>query len=1192
MKTPVKQNFAFFIALAAMLFTGLFSFAQTSIKPAASRGFKIIPFERKAFIENKHQFDQLLPQDKQDFKFCIDKGQQVLFFADGLCFRFTKYKKTRLALFGIFKSEQERELQQRSLQTTNQYIGMKWLNCNPNATIIAEEKQSTQFTYNVKNDDGVFTNIACEGYSRITYKELYPGIDVEYVFHPEKGFKYNILVHAGADISNIKMQYDAGTRLSIKNGNLYIKTICGDIVDHAPLSFYTDSRSELPSSFTLENNVVSFALAPGSSGQDITIDPWTLVPGFTPAQAYDNGVDNTGNVYVYGGGQGAYIVEKYPPGGGAAIWSLANSGVDQAYYGDMLVENSGNFYLSEGFVASGGHTYKYSPTSAPIWQSTIDGSYQEHWRLALNCITSKVIVAGGGTTSPTLNIAEIDVNTGVLINAKSNNPTHEDMAGLCVDDAGKSYMIGANSNSVYFTDNANNTLAIVANGYNMSEIGVFGTPSFYPAGAANGYNCMALGGSSFLFTSDGAELKKWDINTQALVSSVAIPGGQQNMGNGLLADGCNNIFVGSINGVYRYDFNLVQKEFQATTAAVYDIAYAINSDIVASGDGFVQTLPFGRESCGAANIIVTTDPCNAAVNTVSVTPTQGVPPFSFFWDDGNTDSVRTNLSLGDHIVSIKDGSCTPSFFSDTVTIGGASTAIAIVKNNPLCVGGTDGDITVTLLSNQQITGVTWTPTVTNSLLNDSTTKATGLTSGTYNCFVTSDLGCSFDTTITLIAQSPNPSADFTALQACEDQPIAFNDNSTSAIGNINAWSWNFGDSPANVTTQNTNHTYTDSGTFNATLIVTTAAGCRDTIQKQIIIHPLPSADFTFNNVCEGAVAFFSDLSTVNPPDVVQIWTWDFGDGAPFKNNQNTSHLYPATGPYSVELTVTSNFGCKDSVTKTFTVNPVPVVSFTSADTNGCSIFCANMQSNVNLAGGNVAAYAWDYGVPGATGNTANGSYCYSNSTSNDAVPVQQEFDVSLTVTSDSGCVSTVSKNNYIVVYPNPIAEFSVDAQVVSIVNPGITITNTSHGESTWFWNFGDSLTDIISDPLPHVYADTGTYTIKLNIANQYGCLDSTTRVVIIEPDWAFFVPNAFTPNSDNINDVFSGSGYGFIEYQMIIFDRWGNKIYATDNYDKPWDGTANEGKEAAQMDVYVYQINVKDPKRVKHTYMGTVTLVR
>jgi gliding motility-associated-like protein len=61
---------------------------------------------------------------------------------------------------------------------------------------------------------------------------------------------------------------------------------------------------------------------------------------------------------------------------------------------------------------------------------------------------------------------------------------------------------------------------------------------------------------------------------------------------------------------------------------------------------------------------------------------------------------------------------------------------------------------------------------------------------------------------------------------------------------------------------------------------------------------------------------------------------------------------------------------------------------------------------------------------------------------------------------------------------------------------------------------------------------------------------------------------------------------------MTIFDRWGNKIYATDNYDKPWDGTANEGKEAAQMDVYVYHIVVKDPKRVKHTYMGTVTLVR
>ena len=83
-------------------------------------------------------------------------------------------------------------------------------------------------------------------------------------------------------------------------------------------------------------------------------------------------------------------------------------------YGDMLVEGSGNFYLCEGYVGSGAHTYKYGPASNQIWQSTSDGQFREHWRLALNCVTNKVIVAGGGTTSPTLNIAEIDVKVSDL----------------------------------------------------------------------------------------------------------------------------------------------------------------------------------------------------------------------------------------------------------------------------------------------------------------------------------------------------------------------------------------------------------------------------------------------------------------------------------------------------------------------------------------------------------------------------------------------------------------------------------------------------------------------------------------------------------------------------------------------------------------------------------------------------------
>ena len=97
---------------------------------------------------------------------------------------------------------------------------------------------------------------------------------------------------------------------------------------------------------------------------------------------------------------------------------------------------------------------------------------------------------------------------------------------------------------------------------------------------------------------------------------------------------------------------------------------------------------------------------------------------------------------------------------------------------------------------------------------------------------------------------------------------------------------------------------------------------------------------------------------------------------------------------------------------------------------------------------------------------------------------------------------------------------------------------------------------------------------------------------MIEPDFMFYIPNAFTPDGDGINDSFIGQGMFVNEFEMLIFDRWGNLIYKTDDITKPWDGKANSGNESAQMDVYIYLIKVTDFKLTKHSYRGTVTLVK
>jgi gliding motility-associated-like protein len=461
----------------------------------------------------------------------------------------------------------------------------------------------------------------------------------------------------------------------------------------------------------------------------------------------------------------------------------------------------------------------------------------------------------------------------------------------------------------------------------------------------------------------------------------------------------------------------------------------------------------------------------------------------------------------------------------------------------------------------------------------------------YTVEVTDQFGCK-DSASTTVEIYPLPTAFYSSSGVCKGDAMDFTNMSSIITGSITDWAWSFGDNTAWIYTENATHTYTDTGTFSTTLIVTSNNSCKDTIVLDNTVHPLPVPYFTAGSVCEGSITFFTDASTCPAPDGVQIWAWHFGDGSPIKNNPNTSHLYPAAGSYTAKLVVTSDFGCQDSITRSIVINPNPVSHFSAADTTGCSPLCVSFQNESTISSGANASFVWNYGAGGNTDNAINGYNCYTNNTGEAGMPELYTFDVSLTVTSDSGCVSSYTKNDYITVFPNPVANFTADPLSVSILNPGIEFTNLSLSETEWEWDFGDLTTSLDENPELHLYPDTGIYTIQLIVTNPYSCSDTTYRTITIEPDWAFFVPNAFTPNSDGVNDSFQGYGYGLLDYNMSIFDRWGNHIYQTESYDKPWDGKANSGNDKAQMDVYIYQISIEDIHGKKHTYTGTVTLVR
>lgn len=200
------------------------------------------------------------------------------------------------------------------------------------------------------------------------------------------------------------------------------------------------------------------------------------------------------------------------------------------------------------------------------------------------------------------------------------------------------------------------------------------------------------------------------------------------------------------------------------------------------------------------------------------------------------------------------------------------------------------------------------------------------------------------------------------------------------------------------------------------------------------------------------------------------------------------------------------------------------------------------------------------------------------------------------MTTSDNCSSSNTSPIEITVYPNPIAGFNISPTHLSEFDPQVHIQNTSTGASSYNWNFGDGSFSFESNPLIHVFNSAGNYQITLNVENEFGCIDMMFTTVDIDPVYTFYIPNSFTPDGDGNNEIFFGSGIGYTDITMRIFNRWGELIFdETSNNGhsdiKPyWDGTSMNID--CQIDVYIYQFLVTDIFGETHMYNGKVTLIR
>ncbi|MEO1438634.1 MAG: gliding motility-associated C-terminal domain-containing protein [Bacteroidota bacterium] len=189
-------------------------------------------------------------------------------------------------------------------------------------------------------------------------------------------------------------------------------------------------------------------------------------------------------------------------------------------------------------------------------------------------------------------------------------------------------------------------------------------------------------------------------------------------------------------------------------------------------------------------------------------------------------------------------------------------------------------------------------------------------------------------------------------------------------------------------------------------------------------------------------------------------------------------------------------------------------------------------------------------------------------------------------------VSEVFEELILVIDP-PFADFSYSPERPNNFEPEVEFENLSQNAQSWFWEFGNGDGSNQESPT-YSYPDTGLYLVTL-FADQYtGCRDSLSQLVDVEPQFTYFLPNAFSPNFDGLNDEFRGTGLTetIRSFEMVIHNRWGELVYQTTNPTDAWNGRKNNTGAPSPQGVYVYQVKITSGRNKPFNYQGFTTLIR
>lgn len=1060
--------------MRSILIVALFCLSSSFSARAQSTNWTVTFNDAGSFIENKGQF--YIPGNtvnSADVLYAIDDGNTRVFFTKrGVSILMTDVNKRK-------KTEEEKAEELRTdvkctakrVSVKNDYIHMNWVNCNPGVQVVASEVTPDYHSYSVKDFSGNWINTTdIKGYKKITYIGIYPGIDIEYTIHPERGFKYSVILHPGADASAFNVEYRDAENIAIDaSGNLVIPSLFGNVIDHAPVTFYAGNRnSTISSAFHLTGNRLQFDLGNYDHSKKLIIDPWTVTPAFGNSnKIWECEHDAAGNAYIYGG-DSPMRLRKYNAAG-TLQWTFNTAWDTSGFWvGSFVTDQAGNSYCTSG---SNGEIVKVSTAGAQQWYNNPNGLFGplfEYWHLTLNCDETQLVVGGMRAPNPFSigNYRGAVMNINLASGAVLGFVPVGWVAGINIKEV-KTITWSPNGNYYFLTLDS---VGCVTPAMALSWKSTSGYGFSY---STCGYGVTNQGISAIrctaadIYTQNGTTVHRRNIANGAITATATIPGGATNssfgnspLNSGLDLDLCGNVYAGSSNQVVKYDAALNQLATSPTTAAVYDVSVTLSGEVIVCGPGYASSI--NMSACAPVVINCSTStPLSTTQNqtnincfgmctgTASVTASGGNGVYTYAWaPSGGNASSATGLCVGTYTCTVTDGLGATTTATFNITQPPSALSASGAQTNINCAGGT-GSASVTATGGTGAYTYAWTPSGGNA------SSASGLASGTYTCTIADANGCSTTQTFNITAP--------TALSATSSSTPATcgNNNgsaSVSASGGAGGYLYSWAPSGGSAATESN----IAGGSYTCT--ITDANGCTTSVTVNVPTSGGPTTGVqSFGDVsCFGGTDGTGTISASGNGPFTYSWAPSGGNAATATNL--------AAAVYTV--TVTDINGCSSTQTISITEPTAVAASITSFTDATCGNNDGSATAN---ASGGTGAFSYSWAPSGGNAATANnlGAGIYT-----------------VTATDANGCTGTQTVSISNIGAPVVAMQNLINVSCFGLSDGAATASPTGNGPFTYSWAPSGGNAATASNLIAGVYTVT--------VTDNGGCTAIQT-VTITEP---------------------------------------------------------------------------------------------